>query len=96
MSHKIVGPFLIICIGLIFLWSSHYRHKKELRDSYERGAWAVMMYHSEFGNYGSMEYRDAAFDWGDPQSLEDLNKILEIAERNNSGTFWEIPTPLNQ
>lgn len=55
-------------------------HKDELWGNYERGAWAVMKHHVTYGNYGSQGYRIIAYEWGDPQTEEDVKMLVKMVE----------------
>lgn len=74
---------IIVSVGTVVLFSVQVREEK-LRSAYERGAWAVVMHHKYFGDYGSFAYREAAYKWGNPQSKENVETIRRIAEQ--SGT----------
>ena len=64
--------FVIAGACFMYAWACKNEWK-----SYERGAWAIVMHHKAYGNYGSILYREKAFEWGDPQNKEDIEKIMK-------------------
>jgi len=68
--------FVAFMVGLYINVQAHLN--RQYRCYYESGAHAVVLYHKYRGTYGSRAYRDAAFEWGDPQDEDDLRKIEAI------------------
>jgi hypothetical protein len=49
---------------------------------FERGAWAIVKYHSVYGNYGSMYYRQRVFESGeDPQDSLDIVRLMSAESK---------------
>jgi hypothetical protein len=71
---------LLVMIGLMV--ARDYL-KKQYRGYYESGAHAVALHHMYRGNYGSRAFRDAAFEWGDPQDEKDINEIYKQMALND-------------
>lgn len=69
---------LSILFMMLLIFLGFHTMNRKLRGYYESGANAVMIHHKYRGTYGSRAYRDAAFEWGDPQDEEDLKKIEAI------------------
>ena len=78
--HQHVALMVTTIVVLAFVFCVAYESKsKSYRNNYERGAWAVMMHHKCTGNYGSRAYRDVAYKLEDPQTCDDVQEIIRIA-----------------
>ena len=76
---EIILLFIGVFIGFFLGFQTHkYHHDGELWNNYESGAWAVVMHHRTYGNYGSQEYRRVAYEWGDPQTEEEVKMLINM------------------
>lgn len=80
MENKILILFITCGIFAIAILFCYALIQDASWKSYERGAWAVVLHHKYFGNYGSKAYREVAYKWGDPQAKEDVEEILRIVK----------------
>ena len=76
---KFVTPGVAIIMGLSLEIGAKYLINME-RKAYDRGALAMALHHKCKGSYASMGFREVAFKWGDPQTEEDIDTILRLAE----------------